>query len=158
MNPIEKCVSIMMSEVRPGRSGWRQRAETKIRKEVTDRWRQWCIAEDHRVRQERIKANFAEANRLATIMFRNPHGRSYFGSGGAWAKKPITENCEVAEYGDNGFVYGPVAWRVIDKTLPASIVLHGGDCIGRNGRQWTNEAHWCPQQGWYDCSGTVLYW
>lgn len=153
---VDECVKTMMAEVPVGRAGWKRDAEFRIRREVLDRYHKWMEAERNFQSLQALKAAreavLLQYNESKTITFDEPHGRSYFGSGGGWARKPVAENMEVARWGDDGFVRGPISWRVVDPEKPASVTLVGGDCIGE-GRKWRYEARWVPGIGWQDCRG-----
>lgn len=85
---------------------------------------------------------------LHEYALRHIYGASYFGSGGAYGRVRCDANCRTEGWRDNGFVSGPERVVVIDPTKPARFIASGGDCIGREGREWSEAAEWRPGVGW----------
>lgn len=79
---------------------------------------------------------------------RRIYGHSYFGSGGAYGRVACCGNCRTGGIVNNGFVCSPEYVEVIDPLLPAEFSARGGDCIGEDGREWSEEATYVVGQGW----------
>ena len=75
------------------------------------------------------------------------YGHSYFGSGGASGSVRYC-NARSAGKGDNGFVCGTSAIAPIDPSLPARVFASGSDCIGDEGRSWSEAWEYAPGTGW----------
>lgn len=59
-NLIERCVQMMLAEVKPGRAGWKREAENRIRAEVSDRLKQWVETEAYHARLRRARCENLE--------------------------------------------------------------------------------------------------
>ena len=155
---IETIVEALVAEVRPGRAGWKDRARARLRAEVTQRAQEW--ASEARWQADRDQRRAAQVRRLeawnaaAEIEMDAPHGASYFGSGNAWAKSPRLVNVVAGRHGDNGFISGPISWKVIDPSRSAEFSLVSGDDIG-DGRTFRSGARWVPGEGWVDIRGAA---
>ena len=75
------------------------------------------------------------------------YGYSYFGSGGASGAVRYC-NARAAGTGDNGFVTGTSAISVVDPSQPARVFASGSDCIGDDGRAWSEAWEFCAGIGW----------
>ena len=75
------------------------------------------------------------------------YGHSYFGSGGASGSVRYF-NARPAASSDNGFVCGTSSIAVIDPALPGRVFASGEDCIGDEGRSWSEAWEFCPGSGW----------
>lgn len=153
---IETVVEQLLAEVRPGRAGWKDRARARLRAEVTQRAQEWASEArwqaDREARRAAHVRRLAEWNDAAEIEMDAPHGASYFGSGGGWAKPPRLENIIPGRHADNGFICGPITWRVVDPSRSAEFSLVSGDDIG-DGRTFHSGARWVPGEGWTKIRG-----
>ena len=86
---------------------------------------------------------------MNTQKLAHSYGYSYFGSGGASGAVRCF-NARSAGTGDNGFVCGTSAVAVIDPSLPARVFASGEDCIGDDGRSWSEAWEYDPASaGWH---------
>jgi len=141
-----------LAGAKPGRKGWQLAAAEAAGREDARRHDERVRAESA-ARQEaaaaKAAAELAEDNAAGRYRLRNPYGRSYFGSGGAYGSVKCGDNCRTAGRGDDGFIAFPTEVLVVDRSLPASFSAKGGDCIGRDGREWGEAANWSPaEQRW----------
>jgi hypothetical protein len=85
---------------------------------------------------------------LPRYHLRRMYGRSYFGSGSAYGRVKCDSNCRTGGVRDNGFVRSCEFVEVINPLLPAKFFARGGDSIGEDGREWSEEATYVVGQGW----------
>jgi hypothetical protein len=145
-----------VARARPSRAGWKQDVHAAAFAAAFAAGQQWQEAERDQRRREFYAAEHARRvaeksarNAAGVVRLGHIYGWSYFGSGGAYGRTAAI-NAVVCEHGDNGFVAGPVAYRVVDRTQVAEVWAAGGDCIGE-GREWREAYRWDPtSQAWLE--------
>ena len=85
---------------------------------------------------------------LPRYYLRRIYGHSYFGSGGAYGHVACCGNCRAGGVQDNGFIRSSEYIEVVNPLLPAKFSARGGDSIGEDGREWSEEATYVVGQGW----------
>lgn len=140
---------------RIGRAGWKHRALVEARKLARARFDAWTEAERAERRRDAERAHQrkrdeakAADDAAGLVRLVDDYGRSYFGSGGALGKVHLL-NAEVLETADTGFIVTPRVIRVIDRNQVAAVQAYGSDCIGDDGRSWSEHYTWIPStQTW----------